>query len=61
MHLYAEKRRSRNEALPNCPLNRFRMKETEMQEDLKTKSSECGPSDFARLIDAGVNVLQTQT
>jgi len=29
--------------------------------DLKIKSSECGASDFARLIDPGVNLLQTQT
>jgi len=61
MHFYEKKEESRNEALPNCPLNRFRMNEIEMQEDLKIKSSECGPSDFASLIAPGVNLLQTQT
>jgi hypothetical protein len=36
---------SRNEALPICTLNGFRINEIEVQEDLKIKSSECGPSD----------------
>jgi hypothetical protein len=53
--------KSRNEALPICTLNGFRINEIEVQEDLKIKSSECGPSDFARLIDPGINLLQTET
>jgi hypothetical protein len=63
MHFLYEKKEeeSRNEALPICTLNRFRMNEIEVQEDLKIKSSECGPSEFARLIDPGINLLQTQT
>ena len=60
-HLLYEKKEeeSRNEALPICNLNRFRLNEREVQEDLKTKSSECGRSDFARLIDPCVNPYPT--
>jgi hypothetical protein len=41
MHLLYEKKEeeSRNEASQICTLNRFRMNETEVQEDLKVKSS----------------------
>jgi hypothetical protein len=44
-----------------CTLNGFRINEIEVQKDLKIKSSECGPSDFVRIIDPGFNLLQTQT
>jgi hypothetical protein len=60
MHLYEKKEeKSRKQALPICTLNRFIMNEIEVQEDLKIKSSECDPSDFARLIYPGDNLLQT--
>lgn len=62
MHSYEKKEEeNRKEALPICMLNRFRMNEMVVQEDLKIKSFECGPSDFARLIYPRDNLLQTQT
>jgi hypothetical protein len=59
--LYEKKEESGNEALAICTLNRFRMNGIEVQEDLKIIPSECGPSDFSRLIDPDANLLQTQT